>query len=117
MSVRDLIWVNVAQAKKLKRKGEMERDLWDARFKMMNTTYIALCDCRDLLIDTNYYTRVTAYKDTKVKKVEAFNVKNLPSSYIEEQREEEERRAKMTPEELVEEDVKNFMAGKTVRSR
>lgn len=117
MSVRDLIWVNIAQAMKVKRNGRQECDLWTARFKMADTIYLAVCDLRDLMIDTNLYVRCAALKGTKNPKIAGFDVKKLPSNYVEEERKEAERRAKMTPEELAEEDLKDFMAGKTVRPR
>ena len=117
MSIRDLIWVNVAQAQRVKRKIEQENALWTARFKMMEASYLAICDCRDLAIDTNFFVRFAALKGTKAKKVTGFDPKKLPSSYVEEERKEAERRAKMTPEELAEEEIRAFMAGKTIKAR
>jgi len=117
MSIRDLIWVNIAQAQKLKRSGRQECDIWTARFKMAETIYLALCDCRDLAIDTNFYVRCAALKGTKNPKITGFDTKKLPSNYVEEERKEAERRAKMTPEELAEQDFKDFMAGKTIKPR
>ena len=117
MSVRDLIWVNVAQALRIERSGKRDNDMWTAGFKVAETIYLAICDCRDLAIDTNFYVRVAALKGTKSKKLSPFDTKKLPSNYVEAERMEAERRAKMTPEELDEEDFKNFMAGKTIRAR
>ena len=92
MSVRDLIWVNVAQAQRVKRNGKLESDLWTARFKMMEMTYLAICDCRDLAIDTNFYVRCAALKGTKIKNLSAFDPKKLPSNYVDEERKEAERK-------------------------
>lgn len=115
MSVRDLIWVNVAQALRIKRQGERELDLFSANRKTMETIYLAICDCRAIAIDSNSYLRIHALKGTKAKKLNPFDVKTLPSVAIEEERKEEERRKKMTPEEIAEEEYQAFMAGKTIR--
>lgn len=115
MSVRDLIWVNIAQAIKLKRKQEQDIEQYKAQFKIQEMLHFILCDCRELLLDTNLYVRLNAYKDTKAKRVTPFDVKMLPSVCVEQEKKEQARRETMTPDELAEQEVKDFLAGKTVR--
>lgn len=115
MSVRDLIWVNTAQAIRVRRSGKQEVDLLSTKMKTMEMLYLAICDCRELSMDSNFYMRFSALKGSKVKRVKPFDEKNLPSNYVEEERKEAERRSKMTPEQLADEEFRDFMAGKTIR--
>ena len=117
MSVKDLIWINIGQALKIRRSGERELERFKADLKMLDTIYLAICDCRELAANTNYFCRVAALKGTKVRKIDPFDTIQLPSVAVEEERKEAERRAKMTPEELAEEEFRDFMAGKKVRRK
>lgn len=106
MSIRDLIWVNAAQAIRQKAENEARHQLEESRFKMLGNLYMAICDCRAIALDTNTCARAQVMKDLKV-----LDVENLPSN----EAERRERLAKMTPEELHEQRIKDFMSGKIIQ--
>ncbi len=115
MSVKDLIWVNVGQSLKSKRNMDLEVSRYQAEAKNFEAAYLVLLDLRSIEHNTNFYTRINAYKDTKQKKIESLSVKTFPSMIFEKERKIRERRAQMTPEEIEAEDLKDFMAGKIIR--
>lgn len=116
LSVKDLIWVNVAQALKECRKTEQNAELISAAAKSLETIYMAICDCRDVALDSNLFLRLNAIRGVKGVKLNPFDTKLLPSSIAEEKK-EEKRREQMTPEELAEEEYRDFMAGKQIRRK
>ena len=115
MSVKDSIWIRVGLALRARRDAEFDAERAKPRFKVLETLYLAVCDLREIALDTNYYNRFEALKSTKVRKINPFDTRLLPSVAVEEERKETARRAKMTPEELAAEEYRDFMAGKKVR--
>lgn len=118
MSVRDLIWINVAQGLRVKNKAESEAEEFKAKWQMMDVMYTAICDCRQILLDSNMYIRAAALKGSS-SRIELFDINSLPSMSKERAKreaEEAERRAKMTPEEIVEQNRRDLLAGKVVRA-
>lgn len=116
LSVKDLIWVNVAQALKECRKTEQNADLISAAAKSLETIYMTICDCRDVALDSNLFLRLNAIRGVKGAKLNPFDTKLLPSSIAEEKK-EKKRREQMTPEELADEEYRDFMAGKQIRRK
>lgn len=119
MSVRDLIWINVAQGLRVKNKAECEAEEFKAKWQMMDVMYTAICDCRQILLDSNMYVRAAALKGS-AKRIELFDINSLPSMSKERAKreaEEAERRAKMTPEEIAEQNRRDLLAGKVVRAQ
>lgn len=114
MSIKDLIWVNAAQAAKLEREFKLKADEAENRFKTAETLYLALCDIREVSRDTNLQMRMLVACKLGQKRVKAFDPKELPSIRIPEEKEEAERMAKMTPEELRQKQIDDFMAGKQI---
>ena len=100
MSVKDLIWVNVCQSLRLKRKYEFEKVKHEVRLKDLEQLMLMLADLRAISYDTNGYVRIAAMSGTKARKVDMFRRDALPSIAIAKQREEEEKTKNMTPEEL-----------------
>ncbi len=118
MSVRDLIWINVAQGLRVKNKAESEAEEFKAKWQMMDVMYTAICDCRQILLDSNMYVRAEALKGS-AKRIELFDINSLPSmskDRAKREAEEAERRAKMSPEEIAEQNRRDLLAGKTVRA-
>lgn len=113
MSVKDLIWVNVAQGLKRKEEREVREQEVKFKFEQLETAHLTVCDLRDLLLDTNLYVKAHALKGAKGA-VKPFNIKNLTSSRVAKKRKEDEKRAKMTPEEQAEYDVQRFLAGEII---
>lgn len=113
MSVKDLIWVNVAQGLKNKAQYEKELQIYKNKLELTETIHLTLCDLRDLLLDTNFYTRANALKETK-SRIDPFSIKNLTSTKVERKRREEEKMAKMTPEERAEYEIQKFLAGEII---
>lgn len=113
MSVKDLIWVNVAQG--LKRKTEIENKEKEIKFNFdqMENVQLTICDLRDLLLDSNLYIKAHALKGA-TGTVKPFNVKYLTSSRVAKKRREEEKMSKMTPEERAEYDIQRFLAGEII---
>lgn len=101
MSVQDLIWVEVAQSLKKKELFEFEKSKIEANIKNLETFYLTIADIRVILRDSNYYERISALKDTGMKKIEPLEDKYLPSLATEAKRIEDEKLANMTPEEIV----------------
>jgi hypothetical protein len=116
MSIKDLIWVTAAQALQTKNKEERKIELFNYQQKALETLNLTIADCRSLLVDASMYLRLCAYKDTKVKKIDGFDIKTLPSMIVEEKQKEEERRKNMTPEEIQKEEIDKFMRGETIYS-
>ena len=86
---------------------------------MMDVMYTAICDCRQILLDSNMYVRAAALKGS-AKRIELFDINSLPSMSKERAKreaEEAERRAKMTPEEIAEQNRRDLLAGKVVRAQ
>ena len=100
MSVKDLIWVNVCQSLRLKQKYEFEKVKREAHLKDLEQLVFLLADIRAISRDTNFFARIAAVKGSKVRKIDPFPDAALPSIAIEQQREEQEKESKMTPEEL-----------------
>ena len=108
MSVKDLIWVNVAQGLKNKAKCENELQIQKNNVEIAEAIILTLCDLRDLAIDTNAFTRAN------IKCYEPFKVKDLTSSKVDKKRREEEKMAKMTPEERSKYELKKLLAGEII---
>ncbi len=89
-------------------------ELFNRNIEAFNTIHLAIADCRSLLVDASVYLRLNAYKDTKVKKIDQFDIKSLPSVSEAERKKEEERRKKMTPEEIQREEIDKFMRGEII---
>lgn len=100
MSVKDLIWVNVCQSLRLKQKYEFEKVKRDVQIKDLEQLAFLLADIRAISRDTNFFARIAAVKGSKVRKIDPFPDAALPSVAIEHERKEQEKEAKMTPEEL-----------------
>ena len=100
MSVKDLIWVNVCQKLRLKRNYELEKVKREAHLKDMEQLVFLLADIRALDRDTNSVSRMIMMKGSGKKNVKLFPDDALPSVAIQKQREEQEKEATMTPEEL-----------------
>lgn len=113
MSVKDLIWVNVCQSLRLKRTYEFEKVKREAHLKDLEQLAFLLADIRAVSRDTNWFVRIAAVKGTKVKKIDPFPDEALPSIAVERQREEQEKTANMTPEEL---ELYRFNKGEKIRS-
>lgn len=114
MSVKDLIWVQVAQSLKVKYDHEQELARSKAYSQTAEAIYMAIIDAQEIARDTNWYAKIGALKESPkaMRKIAPLNRKDLPSSILEAQRKEEARRAAMTEEERREDDVKRFMEGK-----
>jgi hypothetical protein len=115
MSRKDLIWVQVAQKIKKEQEYEKEKSYMELENRKFQHISVMLADIQTILLDSNGYTRAIAFKDSKKRKIDPFDVTLLPSHVAQKEREQkeyEERRAKMTDEERQEEDIKNFLAGK-----
>lgn len=115
MTLQDLIWVNVCQG--IFKEKEAERDMQLFRHNVQMTEFLSLvlCDCRHILMSTDTYVRICALKGTKHGKLEQLDPKHLPSVTVPAEQKEQERRAKLTPEEREEEDFRAFMSGKQIR--
>ena len=112
MTVKDLIWVHVCQALKMKRGYDMEKAKLSAQAQNTEQILFLLADLRALARDTNAYCRVAAIKGTRTTRIDPFPTDALPSVAIQKQREEEEKLSKMTPEER---DLYLFNKGETIR--
>lgn len=89
--------------------------LYNNREKTFEFISLLLCDCRQLLLDIDAYARLCAVKGTKATSVKPFDTNILPSVTVPQEIAEQERRAKMTPEEIAKEDLEAFLNGKQVR--
>lgn len=114
MSVKDLIWVNVAQGLKFKREFEIKSKDIEHQFKIAEALHLALCDIREVSRDTNLFVRMLAAAKTGQKRIEGFDPKDLPSVRVETERKEKEELAKMTPEQIRQKQKADLLAGKTV---
>lgn len=114
MSIKDLIWVNVAQGLKIKRESEEKIKTFEIEHEMQQQTLLTMCDLRDLLLETHLYTKANALKGSKGS-VSGFNIANLTSSKFEKEQKEQEKIAKMTPEELEEYEMQKLLAGEVLR--
>ena len=112
MSVKDLIWVRVAQSILLKQKLELKKQEVEANVKCFEAINMTMADLRTLALDTNLFVRLNALKDTKAKKIKAFNIDDLPSVSAQKEEEEKKLLEKMTPEEL---ELYKFNKGERVR--
>ena len=113
MSVKDLIWIQAAQVLKLKRNYELEKSKHEAYGKYTETLALLLADIRTLLHDSNFYERANAYKGAKsTRKIQPFKNEDLPSVAIELKKKEEEKIAKMTPEEAL---IYRFNKGEKIK--
>lgn len=113
MSVKDLIWVNVAQGIKRKEKNENEMQLYKNNVELAETFYFSLCDLRDLLLDTNFYTRAAVRENFK-SRLTSFDIKTLTSSRVEKKRKEDEKMEKMTPEQRAKYELQRMRAGEII---
>ena len=114
MSVKDLIWLSVAQREKNKREVLHKTSELEHNMKIAETLYLALCDIRELARDTNLQTRLLVASKIGQKHVYGYNTSNLPSFRIEHERKEAEEWAKMTPEQRRQKQREDLLAGKTV---
>lgn len=112
MSVKDLIWVRVGQNMLLKQKLELKKQEVEANVKCFEAINMTMADLRALALDTNLFVRMNALKDTKARKLKAFNIDDLPSVSAQKEEEEKKLLEKMTPEEL---ELYKFNKGERVR--
>ena len=88
------------------------------KWRMIGVMYTAICDCRQILLDSNMYVRAAALKGSG-KRIDLFDINSLPSmsrERAERDAEEAERRSKMSPEEIAEQNRRDLLAGKVVRA-
>jgi hypothetical protein len=113
MSIKDLIWVRVAQSIRAEEKSEFEIQKVKAEFEASEQIFMAIIDLQEICIDIDWYAKVAALKESpkEMRKVSQIKRDQLPSAIMRKQREEAARRAKMTPEERQAEDIKKFIAG------
>ena len=114
MSIKDLIWVNTAQGVKFRLENQARIDKAENNFKIVESLLFSICDCREIALDSNLQMRTFVAMQGGQKRVKAFDPKILPSIRIPEDREEAEKMAKMTPEELAQKQIDDFLAGKNV---
>lgn len=95
LSIQDLIWIRIAQIQK--RNSEIETQ---------NAFFTAIADCRSIAIDTNFYARAAALKDTGKNKVEPLDIYDLPSG--------KQAVKNMTDEEFRKWKMDRFLDGKVV---
>jgi hypothetical protein len=79
------------------------------RIKFESNLFLALADCRTIALDTNFFVRANLYKGSDKKKIDAFDVYDLPSG--------EHEIENMTDDEYAEWSLKRLRNGKTVRTR
>lgn len=108
MSVKDLIWVNVAQALKLKQQYEKEEQLFKFHHEETESIFLTLCDLRDLALETHYYTKLHSLKDAKTK---PFSPKELTSSKVMRKRKEDEKISRMSEKEQEEYEMQLLLNG------
>jgi hypothetical protein len=113
MSIKDLIWVNVAQGIILKEKNKNELDLFKLQHEENEAIHLALCDLRDIALEIHLFTKCHALKGTGGK-IKGFDVKQLTSQRLLRQKEHEEKMKNMTPEERAEYDVQRFLNGEII---
>lgn len=115
LSVRDLIWLRVAQLCAKREKAEAEAELEKARFETAKAMYLMLADLRQILMPTSFYCAVAAFKESPkaMRDIKPIDPATLPSG-LEAERLEAERRSKLSPEEQHELRVKDFLAGKKI---
>lgn len=113
MSIKDLIWVNVAQGKKIEKEYQKEFDLCKFNHEENEAIHLALCDLRDLALEIHLFTKCQAYSGSGGK-VKGFDVKKLTSQRTARQKEHEEKIKNMTPEERAEYDVQRFLNGEII---
>lgn len=114
MSVKDLIWVTVAQREKIKREVKNKTSELENNVKLVETLYLAICDVREIAGDTNLQTRLLVASKTGQQHISSYDPADLPSHRVEQQRRDAEERARMTPEQLRKKQREDLLAGKTV---
>lgn len=113
LSVRDLIWVRVAQLVRRREALEGDAAKTKADFAVSRDIYLLLADLRSILIGSNFFGGISAFKENPklLKELKPIDIDSLPSG-IAAAKAEEERRSKLSPEEQREERIKDFLAGK-----
>lgn len=106
-----MIWITVAQGLKIETESENKRKEIEAKSGIYESFYLLLCDIREILLDSNQFHRLNAFKDTKMK-IKLFDVRTLPSSknYAEKVKSKE-----MTEEERAEAEYQAFMSGEIIK--
>lgn len=112
MSVKDLIWVNVAQGMKLEKETQKEFDICKFNHEENEALHLALCDLRDIALEIHLFTKCQAYGARG--KVKGFDVKKLTSQRMFRRKEDEKKMKNMTPEERAEYDVQRFLNGEII---
>ncbi len=115
MTVKDLIWVTVAQRLNQEQDFKQKEAFHSSVNSLVQSFYLMLADLREIMYDISTYTRLDAIKETRTR-FEALPLETLPSNRSDPEK-EKARLENMSEEERQAEEIKNFLAGKKYRPR